>query len=287
MVKIVINNTELLNEYKNHLEESKVSKNTKLTYLSNVQRFIDFAGVGVGEISGCHIDKYFEHKKDLKPASLHLAKTAIVDFIRFAELDIASNVRLPKVERAMSVIPSPTDFKKILFIAGGKVGHEGIRNQALLSVMYHAGLRIDESRCLEMDDIDFEQRNIYVFGKGAKRRVVPINDTLLSILSLYSEVRPYASSTQKLFLSFGKNHKLEPLAYGSFRQIIKMAFKDAGYSNLAPYSLRHAFCTKLICSGTDLKVVAALLGHSDVSSIFHYYVPDNLDGREAVKALNF
>lgn len=280
-------NTEILNDYCLYLQENKKSKNTANAYFSNVQRFIEFAGVEIDEIEGHHLDQYFDGKKDLKPASLHLAKAAIVDFIKFAELDVVAKIKLPKIERAMSAIPSVSDFKKILFVAGNKSCREGLRNQAILSVMYHAGLRIDETRCLEMDDIDFDQRNIYVFGKGAKRRVVPINDTLLHVLLHYLNARPYTAATEKLFLSFGKNRKLEPLAYGSFRQIIKTSFQEAGYSNLAPYCLRHAFCTKLVCSGADLKIVAAMLGHSDVASIFHYYVPENLDGRDAVKALNF
>jgi len=284
----VMANTEILKEYHTYLQQNKKSKNTVISYFSNVQRFIDFVDVDISEISDAHVQKYFEEKKSLSPASKQIIKSAIYDFSRFTGIELSKIQGLPAVRRAVSLIPSESDFKKILFYASQKPGFEGLRNKTILSLMYHTGLRIEETQVLDLDYIDLDERNVYVVGKGSKRRVIPINDTLHDILCAYIDARlSIKTPTNALFLSYGKNHRFAPFSYGGFRQAIKNCFVVAGYGHLEPYSLRHAFCTRLIKSGIDLTLAASLMGHSDVATIFHYYVPDNLDGREAVRALNF
>lgn len=283
----MIDNTEILNDYNFHLQKTQKSKHTSTAYFLNAQRFVDFVGVNVSEITGPHIEAYFEHKKGLMPASLRQAKVSIVNFLQFAEVDFECDVNLPKPENAACVIPSVSDFKKILFYAGEKNNYEAVRNQTILSVLYHAGLRVGEAWQLEIDDVDFDQNNLYVFGKGSKRRVVPMNQSLYTALCCYFAFRPAVVGEQKLFLSAGKNHRLQPLAYGSFRSIINNCFARAGYSNLSPISLRHAFCTNLIRSGADLSVIASLMGHANLMSLPYYFVAEKFDGRDAVQALNF
>lgn len=281
-------NTEILEEYKDFVFDSKETKNTAVSYFSNVQRAVSEIGKNISDISEADITDYFElKKKTLKPSTIRLMRASLKDFLVFIESDIQINVKMPRVQIEAHAIPSKSDFKKILFYSGQKRGYEGLRNKTILSVLYHSGLRIDETRCLELDDIDLDERLIYVFGKGAKRRAVPINDTLYSVLSDYINVRLSVSSSKHLFVSAGKNHKGSIISYGAFRAIVKSACKDAGFSNLSPYCFRHAFCTNLIRSGASFSVVACMMGHSDTSALMAYFVPDNLDGREAVKALNF
>ncbi len=281
-------NTEFLNNYNDFLQETKNSKNTILSYHSNVTRFFSDIQKSPDEITQQDIVDYINQKKSsLKGSSLRLMKASIKDFLIFMESDITFDVQIKVNKTQVQSIPSEQDFKKIFFYAGLKGGYEGIRNQTMISVLYHTGLRIDETRCLEIEDLDLDEKYIYVFGKGAKRRTVPINDTLFSVLVEYLKVRLLMPGTNALFLSAGKNHNGDKISYGAFRQIIKGCCNSAGYSNLSPYCFRHSFCTKLIKSGASLSVIACLMGHSDTSSIPYYYVPDNLDGRDAVKALNF
>lgn len=284
----MINNTEILEEYKNFVFECKETKNTAISYLSNVQRALGEIGKEFKDIQKEDLIQYLENKKKiLKPSSLRLMYSSIRDFLVFAESDIEISVKLPKPEIEAQAIPSQSDFRKILHYAGQKIGYEGFRNKAILSVLYHCGLRIDETRCLEIDDVDLDERLIYVFGKGAKRRAVPINDTLYQILTNYISLRLTMRGSSHLFVSAGKNHKGEIISYGAFRAIVREACKSAGFSNLHPYCFRHAFCTNLIRFGASFSVTACLMGHCDTTSLIAYYVPDNLDGREAVKALNF
>jgi integrase/recombinase XerD len=284
----VTNNTDFLNDYYDFLKESKNTDNTAASYHTNVTRFFSDIQKSPDEILQNDIVDYINQKKSsLKPSTLRLMKASIKDFLTFMESDIKFDVHIKRSQIEAQPIPSEQDFKKIFFYAGLKSGYEGLRNQTILSVLYHTGLRIDEARSLEIEDIDFDEKYIYVFGKGAKRRAVPINDTLYSALVEYLKIRFLMSGSNALFLSAGKNHKGAIISYGAFRKIIKEACRLAGYSNLSPYCFRHSFCTKLIKSGASLSVIACLMGHSDTSSIACYYVPDNLDGREAVKALNF
>lgn len=283
-----MNNTEFLKDYYDFLFETKNTNNTVSTYHANVTRFFSDIQKSPDEITQQDIIDYLEQKREsLKPSSLRLMKASIQDFLLFIESDIKIEITIKSPKFAPQAIPSEQDFKKIFFYAGLKGGYEGLRNQTILSVLYHTGMRIDETRCLEIEDIDLDEKYIYVFGKGAKRRTVPINETLYSVLVEYLKVRLLMSGTNALFLSAGKNHKGDRFSYGAFRQVIKGCCNSAGYSNLSPYCFRHSFCTKLIKSGASLSVIACLMGHSDTSSIPYYYVPDNLDGRDAVKALNF
>ncbi len=282
------NNTDFLKDYYDFLKESKNADNTVASYHANVTRFFSEIQKGPDEITQQDIVDYINQKKSfLKPSTLRLMKASIKDFLIFMESDIKFDVHIKKSQIEAQPIPSEQDFKKIFFYAGLKGGYEGLRNQTILSVLYHTGLRVGEARALEIEDLDLDEKYIYVFGKGARRRSVPINDTLYSVLVEYLKIRLLMSGSNGLFLTAGKNHKGEIFSYDSFRQIIKEACRVAGYSNLSPYCFRHSFCTKMIKSGASLSVIACLMGHSDTSSIPYYYVPDNLDGREAVKALNF
>lgn len=285
------NNTEILKEYNLYLCENKPSKKTVIAYYSNVQRFLNFANVHFSEINNTHINKYLNHlqfEKQLSAQSLHQAKHSIVDFIKYIGIQVEEISSLPKIQRAISYIPSDSDFKKFLSSASQKPGYEGIRNKTILSIMYHAGLRPEEAHLMNVESVNFDERNLYIKGKRNKNRVVPINDTLFEDLQNHEIARSaLKAKSNALFLSAGKNHKLERVSYGHLRCVIREVFKKAEMPHLEPYSLRHAFCTRLVRSGAALDVAAKMMGHSNVSSIFDYYVPDNLDGRDAVKALNF
>lgn len=283
-----MNNTEFLNEYKSYLFENKGSKNTAQTYFSKVESFFKETEIPLSDLNQKVITEFIEKKsKELKPSTARIFCASIKDFLMFMESDIVLDIQFQREKRVIQPIPTEADFKKILFAMGENTSYGIIRNKAILSLLYHSGLRIDESRVLELDDVDLDEKFIYVFGKGSKRRAVPINETLHKVLSEYFAIRLTLKGTNHLFLSSGKNHKNEIISYGAFRQIIKRACSDAGFSHLSPYCFRHSFCTRLIRSGFDFQVIAALMGHSDTSSLSYYYVPDGLDGREAVQALSF
>jgi site-specific recombinase XerD len=154
--------------------------------------------------------------------------------------------RLPHAPR-----PDETDGLLAAVEAGGPLG---LRNRALLELVYSAGLRAQEAVDLRLEDVDFEQELVRVRGKGGKERVVPLGEEAAYRLRLYLEDgRPELArgAEDALFLSA----RGRPLDTSTLRRLLPN-----------PHRLRHAFATHLIEGGADLRTIQELLGHSSLST---------------------
>ena len=154
--------------------------------------------------------------------------------------------RLPHAPR-----PDETDG---LLAAVEEDGPLGLRNRALLELVYSAGLRAQEAVDLRLEDVDFEQELVRVRGKGGKERVVPLGEEAAYRLRLYlEEGRPQLArgAENVLFLSV----RGRPLDTSTLRRLLPN-----------PHRLRHAFATHLIEGGADLRTIQELLGHSSLST---------------------
>lgn len=143
----------------------------------------------------------------------------------------------------------------------------GLRNKTVLELMYSCGLRVSEVVELQMNNIDFAQAYILVYGKGKKERMVPYGKRAMKLLIRYVEwarvVLLKSRIEDKLFLNF----RGEPLSRKGLWKIIKGYAKRSGINkSIKPHILRHSFATHLIQNGADLRVVQELLGHADIST---------------------
>jgi integrase/recombinase XerD len=145
-------------------------------------------------------------------------------------------------------------------------GFRGLRDRAMLHVMYAAGLRVSELVRLKLGDIERRKGIVMAHGKGGKRRLVPLGEPSLAALDAYLEARaahPRSAATPALFLS--------PRGGALTRQAVWKLL--TGYARAAgidkpssPHKLRHSFATHLLEGGADIRSVQALLGHADVST---------------------
>lgn len=143
----------------------------------------------------------------------------------------------------------------------------GLRDRAMLEVLYACGLRVSELVALRIDELNTRQGVVRVVGKGGKQRLVPLGEVALDWLARYlNEARPEllrGRPTPDLFPT-RRGHAMTRQA---FWQLIKRYAKTAGIDKpLSPHTLRHAFATHLLNHGADLRVVQMLLGHSDLST---------------------
>lgn len=222
----------------------------------------------------------------LRPTSLRRKAAAIRAFYRFCyaeeliDVDVAALIDLP---RQMQRLPDTLDAREVaeLLDASGGTDLMGLRDRALLELLYAAGLRVSEALALDREDLSLRGGFVRVIGKGDKERLVPVGDVALLAVSAYLDARDRASSTaggdeatpaaqredarrrEPLFLS-RRGRRLDRMAAW---RVMRGAALRAGLSGrVTPHTLRHSFATHLLEGGADLRVVQELLGHASITT---------------------
>jgi integrase/recombinase XerD len=155
---------------------------------------------------------------------------------------------------------------------------EGVRNKAMLEVLYSCGLRVTELIDLQLSKVDLIDGLVRVIGKGNKERVVPIGqqacDSIDDYLSHYrANIIPLKGDEDTLFLGRQGRKMTRQMAF----TMLKRSVVAAGIrKNVSPHTFRHSFATHLIESGADLRAVQEMLGHAQITTTEIY---THLDGR--------
>ncbi len=195
----------------------------------------------------------------------------------------ASLLITPKLPRALPKTISEAQVTALLQ-APDLSTPMGLRDRAMLELMYASGLRVSELVNLRGEQINLRQGVVRALGKGNKERLVPIGEHASEHVQNYLEqARPHMTRGQRsdaLFLS----SRADAMTRQAFWQLIKRYALRAGVRTLSPHGLRHAFATHLLNHGADLRVVQMLLGHRDLSTtqIYTYIARENLKKLHAV-----
>ncbi|WP_139652639.1 site-specific tyrosine recombinase XerD [Raoultibacter phocaeensis] len=209
----------------------------------------------------------------LAPSTIERRVSAIKGFHRFLvrENITAKNpsdtLRLPKVPDTLPDVLSIEQVDRMLS-QPSEDGAAGLRNQAILEILYGCGLRVSELTGLDLGSLMLEEGFVRVVGKGSKERVAPIAGTAEEALREYLErgrpelMKPYAKATSAVFL----NARGGRLTRQSVHAIVARAGLSIGVENLHPHTLRHSFATHLLSGGADLRVIQEILGHSDIAT---------------------
>lgn len=204
----------------------------------------------------------------LAPTSIARAVSAARGFFKFLMLD--GHIKTHPAEdldtpQRFSYLPKFLTEDEInrLFAAPDVSTEEGIRDRAVLEIMYASGLRVSELVALKQADVDLLAGLVVCHGKGSKERRVPLGKSAIHWLQQYTAVKAgYGKSTSPyVFLHRGKPFNRH-LAWS----MIKRYAERAGIKNVSPHTLRHSFATHLLQRGADSRSVQALLGHSDIST---------------------
>ncbi len=181
------------------------------------------------------------------------------------EDDPSALVDRPKLVKKLPSVLSGDEVLALLD-APDPTTREGIRDRAMLHLMYASGLRVSELVSLPLGDLHLGEGFVQVMGKGMKRRVVPMGDIAVEHLVRYLEdVRPaWADGSEPaVFLS----RRRKALSRQGFWKLIKQHAVHAGITKpVSPHKLRHSFATHLLLAGADLRAVQAMLGHEDVAT---------------------
>src|SRR5581483_11985352 len=200
------------------------------------------------------------HRGRLAPATIARKLTSVRSLLRFAlGPDRVPDASLaPTRGRRLPDAPRQDEVEGIVdgFAADGPLG---LRNRALVELVYSAGLRAAEAVGLDLGDVDFEQERVHVrLGKGGKDRVVPLGEEAGALVARYlRDARPHLArgAENALFLS-ARGRRLDT---STLRRLVPH-----------PHRLRHAFATHLLEGGADLRAIQELLGHSSLSTTQMY-----------------
>jgi integrase/recombinase XerD len=220
------------------------------------------------------ISEYLAARKrgGLSAASIKLIVVALKIFFRFlaAKNEVDQNpteaLALPRIERYLPETLNELQIEQLIENMDTK-GAFGLRDRAMLELLYASGLRISELANARLENFDSEEKILRVTGKGNKMRLVPVGRKASNALAAYlSMERPKLikrHSASEIFLS-ARGAKLTTTRIW---QIVKRIGRRSGIEkNIYPHLLRHSFATHLLGNGADLRIIQEMLGHSDIST---------------------
>ncbi|MDR0676660.1 MAG: site-specific tyrosine recombinase XerD [Elusimicrobiota bacterium] len=279
---MAINNAEVLENYvkifTNYLKiERNLSKNTLDSYKADLIQYIDFIkknDLDLMNIQHNDIINYLWGKKQQNLTTKTIARfgVSIKSFHRFLILedytknDPTINLSTPKISFELPEYLTILEIELLLSKPNTK-NLNGLRDKAMLELLYSTGMRISELLDLEKNNIDLNENFIKCMGKGSKERIIPINDISKNLILEYLEQKNNIDSAfveQKYLFISNWNRKFSRT--GFWKILKKYALMSGINKNITPHTLRHSFATHLLENDADLKIVQELLGHSNIST---------------------
>lgn len=258
------------------IAEKSSPDNTVSSYsadLEDLQAFLDDKGISALEATAEDLEKYTSRckEKGLKGTSISRRLSTIRQFYRFLiEEEVLANdptrdLASPKKGSYLPGVLSPDEVARL--IASPDVGSPtGLRDKAMLEVLYATGLRVSELIGLKIHHLNLHVGYLICRGKGDKERLVPMGESARRWIDEYMKMaRPalVKKPTDILFCS----RRGGAMTRQNFWYAIRRYASEAGiHKNISPHMLRHSFATHLLGGGADLRSVQMMLGHSDIST---------------------
>lgn len=265
-------------EYLGALQSERgASRNTLAAYrrdLDDFQRFLGHTRMPLARVVPDDVVRYVERlrRRGLQPSSVGRRLSALRGFFRHlvregaVERDPTEHVELPRLARPLPKALS-RDAAQTLVEAPDTTQPRGVRDRALLELLYATGVRASECLGLRLEDLNLAAGYVVCMGKGRKQRLVPVGAQALAWLRTYlRDVRPRHTRRRdsgRLFV----NPRGGPLSRQSLWAIVRAAAARAGIRGpVSPHVLRHSFASHLLEGGADLRAVQVMLGHADIAT---------------------
>ena len=263
--------------------ERGYSQNTIAAYRNDLTQFVDYLQQlspaerprGWGNATRDHVISYMLELREREYATSTVARkiAAVKSFFGHMHTqgmlrhDPTSELDSPRVEKHLPSAISPEQVDRLLTAPAAGTS-TGLRDRALLELLYATGLRVSELVALDVDDLDMSTGTLRCTGKGNKERVLPVYDRALEVVEAYVNqgrpdfLRPSSTETA-LFL----NRRGQRLTRQGLWLIIKRYVEEADIKvNVTPHTLRHSFATHMLRGGAGLREVQQLLGHANIAT---------------------
>ncbi len=282
---------QLVDRYVNYLlVEKGLARVTIESYAGDLDKFIKFLALhkitSIADTDSAVILKYLLHLRDKKISARSRARNLVTirGFYKFLvhekvlATDPARMIDLPKTGLKLPDVLSVEEIMAMIN-APDMATSRGLRDAAMLELLYAAGLRVSELIHVKLQDLNLEVGFVRTMGKGSKERVVPIG------AHARQKIADYLSNARPLLLKHHASHYLfvahagNPMTRQGFWKLLKKYSVIAGIEKeITPHSFRHSFASHLLEGGADLRSVQMMLGHVDISTtqIYTHVARDHL-----------
>ena len=260
----------LLKDYTYYLRlERNMSPHTVDGYVSDVREALPSLGDDIAEVNTEDILGYLSQRGDLSKRSQSRLLSALRSFFDWTvsegwrKENPCDGISSPKLGRYLPAVLSVEEVTAIMDSVDLSTPG-GIRDRAILEVLYGCGLRVSEAAALRVSDVFLKEGFVRVIGKGNKQRLVPLGEMAAQAVMQYLDVRGEPADTESediLFLNrFGRGLSRVAL----FNLVKKQSLIAGVRKEISPHTFRHSFATHLIENGADLRVVQEMLGHESI-----------------------
>jgi len=290
-----------INGYETYLAlERGLSDNSIVAYLRDITKFCKYCKDqesvrDPGLVQMEHIERYlgFLFDEGIARNSQSRMLSGIRSFCKYLRVENimeGNPVELVEAPKPQRKLPDVLTVDEISAIIGAVdlSRREGVRNKAMLEVLYSCGLRVTELCELQLSKVDFIDRVIQVVGKGNKERIVPIGSTALAAIDDYlahyrADILPMKGHEDTLFLGRQGRGLSRQMAFTMLR---RMAIHAQVRKSISPHTFRHSFATHLLESGADLRAVQEMLGHAQIATTEIYTHLDRRFLRDQINAFH-
>jgi len=261
--------------YAEQLEKKHMSKNTLDAYIGDINRFYNFIKKREGNLQEVEVVSVMAYVQYLQKEGKAVSSIVrnIVSLRNFYKYLMVKGIinenpllyyEIPKVKHNIPKVLTVEEVDKLLD-SPDPTTYKGIRDKAMLEIMYAAGMKVMELLTLTIYDIDLKFSYIRCKSLKNKERLVPIGSVAVEYLKNYLDIRPQLNihSLDTLFL----NLRGSPMSRQGFWKIVKYYAKESKINkDINAFTLRHSFAVHLLQNGADIKSVQELLGHKDLSA---------------------
>ncbi len=263
---------DLLKDYRTYLKlERAMSHNTVASYCSDIRKFLKAVPSGPESATSGEIEDYLATCTELSRRSQARALSSLRSFFSWMVIEgrIKDNpcdkVDSPKLGVYLPDVLSEEEVSRIIDSVNTS-SWQGLRDRAILEILYGCGLRVSEAVTLRISGLYFDEGFVRIIGKGNKERLVPIGEMAVSAVRTYMEYRPVpadSASSDLLFLNrFGRSLSRQSM----FKMIKVQALIADIRKEISPHTFRHSFATHLVERGADLRLVQEMLGHESIAT---------------------
>lgn len=268
--------------------ERQMSPNTVAAYCRDAEAFLDSAGVPGREVDTAMVETYLaKRSKDLSKRSQARLLSSLRSYFDWLILERertdnpCDRVDTPKLGRYLPDVLSVKEVEDIIESVSLSTW-QGVRDRAILEILYGCGLRVSELCGLLISRVYLEEGFVRVVGKGNKERLVPLGEMAADAFKAWLECRPEPFSAEYEDIAF-LNRFGKSLSRVSVFNMIKEQSLLAGIrKDISPHTFRHSFATHLIENGADLRVVQEMLGHESILTTEIYTHIDSATWQAAI-----